>query len=281
MSLDFQFVDSSHVVLLQVFSLLDTVYLLFTGATCDVNIYVKYTLFNERLVVCSQVYMSTVESLSTPNQKNTRSKNLSSPVTEHSKMVHSSGKRAVGCSREIDFPEHMDDDVPFGYVDVSQKNGILQEDDEEVSDAPLAGQNTLLRLGYTHPKLDPDNKTGIRVELIIQEKLKHIGFNELKAFLNEMGKNYFQPANGNSPVLCREINGYPVPKSDKICMFGKILCKPDLVFLKKLFIKAAEQSNMVLCPETFSSDEKSLEIASPYFIRGVLCITSIYAVTCV
>lgn len=214
-----------------------------------------------------QVEMSTSEAVSTPNSKITRSKVVSSPVTEISKNISVPAKRGVLTPRELE--SCADEEL---LKDISHDNGFHDPDDDsvEVSHAPLAGQNTLLRLGYTHPKMEPDNKTGVRVELIVEEKLKHIGFNELKSFLNEMGRNFFQPQFGQaSPVLCREINGYPIPKTDKVCMFGKVLCKPDFLFLKKLFIKAAEHSKLVFCPETFASDDLSLQIAAPYFIRGV------------
>lgn len=220
--------------------------------------------------------MSNVEAISTPNQKSTRSKCMSSTVTETSKNHSVSGKRGVSTPREL-FEPNNDEELLAGMEDESvsdvgqssQNSATIQDDGVEVSHAPLVGQNTLIRLGYTHPKLEPDNVTGIRVELVIQERLKHISFNDLKQFLNQMGQNFFCPPDNKSPVLCKEINGYPIPKSDKICMFGKVMCKPDFLFLKRLFLKAAEGSNLVLCPETFASDELSIQLATPYFIRGV------------
>lgn len=202
--------------------------------------------------------MSTVDVVSTPNQKNTRSKALSSPATEISKNTSSSGKRSVTTPRDLvdsnddDLLADMDDDNGFEAEHSAQASSENKEppSDEsvEVSDAPLVGQSVLIRLAYTHPKMEPDNKTGIRVELIVQDRLKHIGFNDLKLFLNEMGRNFFHPADVTAPpVLCREINGYPIPKTDKICMFGKILCKPDFFFLKRLFTKAAQGSVTLCC----------------------------------
>lgn len=232
--------------------------------------------------------MSTVDGASTPNQKSTRSKVVSSPVTENSKATHSelsktnhaAGKRAVSTTpRELEGSLLQDDELlpEVDAIEYSQKSSqkssqqTLMYDDEsaEVSDAPLSGQNVVIQLGYSYPKIDPNNKTGIRVEMVVQERLKHIGFAELKAFLNEMGRNFFTIPEGDpSPILCREINGYIVPKTDKVCMFGKVLCKPDILFLKKLFSKAAVQSNFTFDKATFDSDEKAFQLAAPYFVSG-------------
>lgn len=219
--------------------------------------------------------MSTVDGASTPNQKPTRSKVQSSPVTEHSKSA--AAKRAVSTTpRELDSPliqdfEVMDEDVGMNSVGSSQKTSqeSSRDENDDISDAPLAGQNTIIQMGYTHPKGDPTNRTGVRVELIVNERLKHIGFNELKAFLNEMGRNFFSIPEGQySPILCKEINGYPIPKTDKICMFGKVLCKPDILFLKKLFTKAAIQSNLLFDSATFENDKLATELAMPYLVSG-------------
>lgn len=167
-----------------------------------------------------------------------------------------------------------DPDLTDNFLIRANQVEHLSEENVEESDAPLEGQKTLLRLGFTHPKNMPDTCTGIRMELVILDSLKHIDLNGLKAFCNEKGRAFMHPechfaigGKNHRPVLVKEINGYP-DKSGGTVIFGKISCIPDLNFLKMLFTAVADKSNLSFCAETFASEEKMHELCRPFLAAG-------------
>lgn len=167
--------------------------------------------------------------------------------------------------------------VPASHVQASHSC----DDGVEDSDAPLEGQKTMLRLGYTHYPPNAEVVTGIRMELVILDPLKHVDFNGLKAFCNAKGQSFMKPPPPQhdgvefrvfkpKPVLVQEINGYADKANGTVVIFGKISCLPDLNFLKMLFKAVAAKSDLTFCPETYSSDEMLMELCSPFFAAGEL-----------